>query len=108
VSGREFLLIGAMAVVTFTIRYGLFALSDRIRVDTRWSEVLGLVPAAVLAALVAPEIFLAGGAGLALTIDNPRLIGALAGTLAGLASGKLLFTIVTGMAGFLAAQYLLT
>ena len=57
---------------------------------------LGFVPAAVLAALVAPEIFLVDGR-LALNTDNIFLLAALPSILVAWKTGSLIATLAAGM-----------
>ena len=57
---------------------------------------LGFVPAAVLAALVAPEIFLVDGR-LALNTDNIFLLAALPSILVAWKTGRLFATLAAGM-----------
>ncbi len=100
-------LIGGMALVTFFIRYGLLAFSGRIRLNGRLQRALGYVPPAVLTAIIASATFLPDGRTLQVSWRNPYLVGAVVTGLIGMLSRRLLVTIVGGMAGFLAYQWVL-
>ncbi|UPV98867.1 AzlD domain-containing protein [Halorussus gelatinilyticus] len=93
------LVILAAGVGTFLIRFsfiGLFGLLDDVPAVVE--RALRFVPAAVLAALVAPQLVVVDGS-VALSPANPRL---LAGALAALVAWRtedVLATLVAGMAG---------
>lgn len=100
---NEFYLIAGMAVVTFTIRYPMLALSGRITLSPRFSQLLRYVPPTVLTAIVVPAVLMPEQA---LWIDptNARMIGAIAAILISVWRKNLLLTIVGGMAVFLVWQ----
>ena len=76
------LVILAAGVGTFAIRLSFIALFGRLDVPEGVERALRFVPAAVLAALVAPQFVLADGS-VALSPANPRLLaGAVAATVA--------------------------
>lgn len=97
---NEWLLVGGMALVTFTIRYPLLALSGRIHMPDALVRALAFVPPVVLTAIVVPAVLLPGGETLWLSPSNPRLIRAIASVGIGLWRGNLLLTIVVGMSTF--------
>jgi branched-subunit amino acid transport protein len=97
---NEWLLIGGMALVTFTIRYPLLALSGRLQMPAALVRALGFVPPVVLTAIVVPAVFFADGQTSGLHPGNPRLAGAIACIAVGLWRKNLLLTIVVGMATF--------
>ena len=67
-----------MGVATYALRISFIALLARIELPRVFYEALGLVPAAVLAALIFPTFFYAGGT-LDISLANERLLpGALA------------------------------
>lgn len=93
-----------MGLTTYAIRLSMVLLVGRVTVPPLLRRALRFVPAAVLAALILPELLLPGGSP-DLSLANPRL---LAGLLAGLVawrSGNALLAIGAGMLalwGFLA------
>jgi branched-subunit amino acid transport protein len=104
---NEWLLIGGMALVTFTIRYILIALSGRLRLSAGMIKALEFVPPAVLTAIVVPAVLMPQG-NLDLTMQNGRIFGAIAALATGLWRRHLLLTIVTGMAVFWLWQWIVS
>ncbi len=102
----EVYLIGGMALVTFLIRYSLFALSGRIELPKRIFAGLRYVPPAVLTAIVVPAVLMPGGH-IEFSYTNVYLIGGIVAFLVGWFSRSLLLTIVIGMMSFFAWQWLL-
>ncbi len=97
-------LLGGMALVTFTIRYGLIAMSSRLVLGERLLQALQYVPPAVLTAIAVPAILIHEDA-LFLSWTNARIVGALAAIVIGLWRRNLLLTIVGGMGAFLLWQW---
>jgi branched-subunit amino acid transport protein len=62
-----------MGVVTFALRASLLVLPERVRLPELLRRSLRYVPAAVLTAIYAPELFLAQGA-IAVSLDNEKLL----------------------------------
>lgn len=86
-----------LGVVSLLLRVSSLVLFRNRRLPDGISASLGLVPAAVLSALVAPELFVHGGQ---LEVAGPRL---LAGVLAGVVAWKtrnVFWTLMVGL-GFL-------
>ncbi len=104
---RDFLLISGMAIVTFSIRYAMFAVAGRVEFPKWLVNALRYVPPAVLTAIIVPAVLLPTGDTLHLSYTNPYLVGALFACLIGWLSQNLLLTIVLGMAVFLGWQWLL-
>jgi branched-subunit amino acid transport protein len=102
------LLVGGMAVVTFSIRYILLPLSGRFRFSDGMRRSLAYVPPSVLTAIIVPAALIPDGQTLHLSIDNPYLVGAIVTALIGWFSRNLLITIVGGMAAFAGYQWLLS
>ncbi|WP_017299447.1 AzlD domain-containing protein [Nodosilinea nodulosa] len=96
---NDWLLVGAMALVTFSIRYVLLAVSGRIRLSPTLVRALGYVPPVVLTAIVVPAVVLPEGE-LWLGWHNARLVGAIACVALALGCQNLLLTIAGGMAVF--------
>jgi branched-subunit amino acid transport protein len=90
-------LIAAMATITYGLRAMFPLLQDRLR-QPRWLErALRYVPAAVLAAIVAPAVLQPGSA--AATAETAiRVAAALLAALVAWRSRSILVTIVVGMA----------
>jgi branched-subunit amino acid transport protein len=103
---NEVWLILGMAAVTFSIRYGLLAMSTRITLSPAIIQALQYVPPAVLTAIIVPMVILPEGK-VWVNYDNARLIGALATLGIAFWHKNLLLTIVLGMVVFLAYQVLL-
>ena len=99
------LLIAGMALVTYLLRASFLVLPPRVGTPPLLGRALRFVPAAVITALWAPELFLHHGA-LYLAPGNERL---LAGGLAILVAwrwGSTIATIVAGLAGLHLAGWL--
>lgn len=93
------LIILGMFVVTFGVRFCLFAKANRV-VMPNWIEgALGFVPISVLSAIIMPMIFMPNGT-LEINITNPWLIGAGAAFVIGLLKQNQLLTIVVGVVVF--------
>ncbi|MDJ0570805.1 MAG: AzlD domain-containing protein [Pleurocapsa sp. MO_192.B19] len=107
-SKQEFYLIGAMALVTFLIRYPLFAFSSQIRLPSQLIEALKYLPPAILTAIVVPAILMPTGDKILLSYTNAKLVGAIAAMLVGWQTQNLLATIVCGMLVFFSWQWSLT
>ena len=97
---ETFYLVGAMALVTFLIRYLLLPLSGRVELSGGLRRALRYVPPAVLTAIVVPFALFPDGQNLQFSLANPYLVGAGATLAIGWLSRHLLLTIVGGMACF--------
>ncbi|MEM6452021.1 MAG: AzlD domain-containing protein [Cyanobacteria bacterium P01_D01_bin.105] len=102
----ECLVIGGMAIATFSIRYCMFGFSRRLSLPPALLRALRYVPPVVLTAIVVPEVLLSEGT-LNMSLANARLLGAIAAILASIFTQNLLFTIVLGMVTFFGWQILL-
>ncbi len=100
------LTIFGMFVVTFGIRFVLYARAHRIQLPVWLEEALAYVPVAVLTAIIMPMILMPNKH-LDLTWQNPWLLGSLAAFIIGLIFKKPLLTIVVGVVIFFASQFLL-
>lgn len=101
-SSYEITLIGGMALITFAIRYGLFAIGHRVRFNPWVSEALTYVPVAVLTAIVVPAMFMPDGQALDVSLGNAYLIAGLAAIVIAARWRNLLATIAGGMLFFFA------
>ena len=103
----ELYLIAGMTVVTFGIRYSMFALAERVDFPPGLENALRYVPPAVLTAIIVPAILIPNGGSIDLHYTNPYLVGALVAFAAGWFKQNLLLTITSGMIAFWAWQWLL-
>lgn len=101
-------MIAGMTLVTFGIRYLLLPLSGHIPFPDGLQRALRFVPPAVLTAIIVPAALMPDGSALQLSHTNPYLVGAVLTALIGWLSRHLLVTIVCGMAGFAAWQWILS
>jgi branched-subunit amino acid transport protein len=95
------LTILGMALATYALRASFLLLPSRVETPALLRRALRYVPAAVLTAIWAPELFLSGDA-LALSIANERL---LAGAVAIAIAWRWRLTFVTIVAGLLALHF---
>ncbi|RDL46018.1 AzlD domain-containing protein [Marinomonas piezotolerans] len=99
------LIIIGMFVVTFGIRFVLFASAHKA-VMPKWLESgLKYVPVSVLTAIIAP-MSVTDDSGLNLAISNPWFVGALTAFLVGLIFKHQLLTICVGVATFFITKLL--
>ena len=93
------MLILGMALVTFAIRYSLFAFPD-LRFPPLVRQGLHYVPTAVLTAIVVPGMLLPDGQHWALRLDNAYLLAGLAAIAIAAITRHLLATIGGGLLVF--------
>ena len=105
---NELYLIAGMAVITFGIRYSMFAVAERVDFPPGLENALRYVPPAVLTTIIVPAILIPDGASIDLHYTNPYLIGALVAFGVGWFKKNLLLTIISGMIAFWAWQWLLS
>lgn len=101
---RFLLLVAGMALVTYLPRWLPLALLSRRRLPVWLGQWLDLLPAAILAALVAPALFAAGGRHL--DLGRPEALAALPTLLVALTTRSLAGTVVAGMALYWLVQRL--
>ena len=104
----EVCLIVGMAVVTFAIRYSMFAVAGRVEFPAGLVNALRYVPPTVLTAIIVPAVLMPDGDGIQVSYTNPYLIGALVAFGVGWQRKNLLLTIVVGMLAFWGWQWVLT
>ncbi len=100
------ILIVLMAAANFAVRFPPIAILSRLELPeplTRW---LGLIPAAVMGALVAGEVFRPGGEYL-LTLHNPYLLAAIPTAVVYHRTQSLLGAMLAGMLLFVGISALL-
>ncbi len=100
---NEVLMIGGMAIATFSSRYLMFGASSRITRSTALLNALRYLPPVILTAIVVPEVLLSEGT-LEMSYLNARLVGAIAAIIVSKLTQNLLLTIVVGMAAFFGWQ----
>ena len=93
----EIALIGGMAIITFTIRYTLFAVGHRVRFSPLVTQALNYVPVVVLTAIVAPAMLMPEG---------NDLVGGIVAIVIAAKWRNLLATIIGGLAFFFIWRWL--
>ncbi|MDF1522080.1 MAG: AzlD domain-containing protein [Trueperaceae bacterium] len=101
-------LLLAMAALTLTLRGSFFVFGDRIRIPPLVRRALDYVPAAVLAAIVAPAfVQVAPGEAVDVLEQAPRWAAGLVGVAAALLTRNMLVVLALGMATLWGVQALL-
>ena len=98
-SAFEYLLLMAMMAATTFLTRGFFFLLAGSRMPAWLQHALGYVPAVALAAIVAPDLLVSGGA-VSLSWTNTKLIAGLAAIAFFLRARHVLATLVFGMVVF--------
>jgi branched-subunit amino acid transport protein len=88
--------IAGVSVVVFLLRASFILFADPHGFPPLFRRALAFVPAAVLAAIVAPGLFMSGG-GVDVSLDNPRWIAGLVAMAAAALSRHPLAAIAVGM-----------
>lgn len=91
-------------LLTFAIRFSFIYLLGRASLPETLRRMLRFVPAAVLSALVAPELLLHAGT-VDLSLGNTRLIAGLLAVLVAWWTKNTLITILVGMLLLVALQF---
>jgi branched-subunit amino acid transport protein len=99
------LAIAGVTLSTFVTRAGLLLLGERVRLPAIVDQALAYAPACALAAIVVPDLAIAGGE-VRLDPGNFRLVGALAAAAVYVATRSFVATIAAGMAVFTALRLL--
>lgn len=102
---QELLLVVGMMAVTFGVRYGVMAMSGRVRFPPLLENALRFVPVAVLSAICVPIMLMPQGE-LWMAADNEYLVAGVASIVIAMISRHLLLTIALGMGLFLALRFL--
>ena len=101
-------LLVAMAALTLSLRASFFVFGDRIRIPPLVRRGLDYVPAAVLAAIVAPAfVNLAPGAAIDLVVQAPKWAAGVVGIAAALITRNMLAVLLLGMATLWGVQALM-
>lgn len=101
-------LIAGMVLVTFSVRYVMFAAAGKFEFPAHLMRALRYVPPAVLTAIIVPAVLNPTGNGIDFSWGNAYLVGGIAAGLIGWFSKNLLVTIVAGMAIFWGWQWLMS
>ena len=96
------MLLGGL--ITFGMRFSLIYLFGRFEVPETMRRALHYVPAAVLSAIVFPELLFRDGS-LNLALDNVRLLAGLVAVLVAWFSKNTLITILVGMIALFLLQF---
>jgi branched-subunit amino acid transport protein len=104
---NEAVMIAGMALVTFSIRYLMFAMAGRIRFPLWLNRALTFVPPVVLTAIITPLILMPKGE-LDLSFANPYFWAALVAAGVGFWRQHLLTTIVVGMVSFAMFKWIMS
>ena len=91
-------------LLTFAMRFSFIYLLGRAELPETLRRMLRFVPAAVLSALIAPELLLHAGS-VDLSLGNTRLIAGLLAVLVAWWTKNTLITILVGMALLVALQF---
>ncbi len=97
--------IGLLALATVLARSCFFLLGHAVKLPERLQHALRYAPAAAMAAIIAPDLLLTGGA-VNLSWHNPRLLAAVGAAAFFLGTRHLLGTILFGMALYTALRLL--
>jgi len=97
--------IGGVTLTTFITRAGLLLLGERLRLPALVDQALVYAPACALAAIIVPDLVLAGGA-VSLDPGNFRLLAALVAAGVFVVTRSFVATIAVGMVAFTALRML--
>lgn len=86
-----------MGLVTFGIRVALFLLPQRVELSPWLLQLLRYVPAAVLSAIIFPELFILPGGTLDISLGNERLMAGIAAAIVAWRTRNVLLTVACGM-----------
>lgn len=104
---NEFWLILGMFVITFGIRFIMFAFAGKITFPIWIQQSLRFVPPAVLTAIIVPSVVMHSGE-IDFSFNNVYLLAAIISVVISLVTKSLLKTIFFGMLVFLLLKLLLT
>jgi branched-subunit amino acid transport protein len=104
--GILWIVIIVSGLLTFAIRLSFILLLDKIKISTLIERALRFVPLTVLAAIIAPALFLPRGT-LDLSLSNARLIAGILAILIAWRTKNVFLTIIVGMLCLLFLQLIL-
>ncbi|HNS39852.1 MAG: AzlD domain-containing protein [Anaerolineae bacterium] len=90
------LAIAGMGLITYSIRLSLFLLPERVMLPPWMLRSLRYVPAAVLSAIILPELMLPGGT-FDLSLGNERLLAGIAAAVVAWLTRNVLLTVGVGL-----------
>ena len=90
------LTIFAAGLITYATRLSFILLFERIQIPAWLRRALRYVPAAVLSAIILPELVFQDGT-LAVTPTNPRLLAGIIAILVAWRTKNILLTLISGM-----------
>jgi len=99
------LIILGMFLVTFGVRFVLFARAHKVVMPVFLERALKFVPVAVLTAIITPMILMPDQQ-MTISVFNPWLLGALAAFTVGIWRQQQLLTILVGVVVFFVAKYI--
>ena len=99
------LIIIGMGVITYAIRLVMIAGTGRFTLDPRLQRALRYAPAAVLSAIILPEMAQPGGV-LDLSLGNERLLAGLLAMVVAWRTQNVIWTVLLGMAALWLLQAL--
>ena len=94
-----------IGVLTYAIRLSFILLLERVEIPPALARALRLVPAAVLSAIIFPEILIRDGK-FALSLSNDRLLAGMLAFLVAWRTKNALLTVIVGMASLYVLQIL--
>lgn len=103
---NEFWLIFGMFVITFGIRFVMFAFAGKITFPVWMQQSLKFVPPAVLTAIIVPAVVMPYG-DIEVSFTNVYLLAAIISVVISLITKSLLKTIFFGMLVFLLLKFLI-
>ncbi len=104
--GILWIVIIVSGLLTFAIRLSFISLLDKIKISKLIEQALRFVPLTVLAAIIAPALFLPRSK-LDLSLSNARLIAGIIAILIAWRTKNVFLTIIVGMACLLFFQFVL-
>jgi branched-subunit amino acid transport protein len=103
---RVYGIIIGMALVTFAIRYVLFAAAGKLAFPPWFEDLLRFIPPSVLAAIIAPAVLAPQGTQIVIHVSSPHLMGALVALGVGMGTRNLFAVIISGMGTFWLWQWI--
>jgi len=100
------LIVIAMGVITYALRLSLLGVLGRLEAPPLLSRALRFVPAAVLSAIILPDLLQPGGK-LNLSLGNLRLLAGLLAMAVAWRTRSVVLTVAVGLAAFWVLQALL-
>lgn len=93
---NDWLIILGMGLITHGLRLSMILGSGRLTISEPLRRALRFAPAAVLSAIIAPELLRPGG-GLDFSLGNERLLAGLLAIVVAWRTGNMIWTVVVGM-----------